>query len=203
MVCARGCSRGTQYRHGIYPNSAEQRETAEAVLAKVGEHKTLGPVKTEVVDAAAWWPAEDYHQQGARRFARSRLVSCLLPWLTSGCVRMIAPGAVSAKGRPEREKGGRGDDSMLRLSMRGEWSCGGSTALSVSAFFPMYATTARLPLRGVDGIMMDLTETREFPGWILTPVPKAATTGKAEVRGAAIVRDGEEKLRSSHLAISV
>ena len=79
-----------------------------------------------------------------------------------------------------------------------------AASFASDAFFPMYATTARLPLRGVDGMMMDLTETRELPGWILTPVPKAATTGKAEVRGATIVRDGEEeKLRSLHLTISV
>ena len=58
-----GNDKGTQYRHGIYPASEAQETTAKAVLAAVGEHKTLGPVRTEVVGASTFWNAEDYHQQ--------------------------------------------------------------------------------------------------------------------------------------------
>ena len=57
---------GTQYRSGIYVNSPEQRQLAEAsrdayakVLAKAG----YGAITTEIVDAPAYYFAEDYHQQ--------------------------------------------------------------------------------------------------------------------------------------------
>lgn len=58
-----GNDRGTQYRHGIYPHNPEQEETAKEVLEAVGEHKSLGPVQTEVKSAAQFWKAEGYHQQ--------------------------------------------------------------------------------------------------------------------------------------------
>ena len=58
-----GNDRGTQYRHGIYPETEAQTATAKAVLAAVGPHKSLGPVRTEVVQAAKFWDAEDYHMQ--------------------------------------------------------------------------------------------------------------------------------------------
>ena len=58
-----GNDRGTQYRHGIYPSTDEEEQTARAVLAALGEHKSLGHPKTEVVQAAKFWPAEDYHMQ--------------------------------------------------------------------------------------------------------------------------------------------
>jgi peptide-methionine (S)-S-oxide reductase len=57
---------GTQYRSGIYAHSAQQREAAEAsrdtyqaALAAAGR----GPVSTEILDAGAFYYAEDYHQQ--------------------------------------------------------------------------------------------------------------------------------------------
>jgi len=66
-----GNDRGTQYRHGIYPHSSEQDETARAVLAAVGEHKTLGPVQTEVEEAAKFWTAEEYHLQYLQKGGQS------------------------------------------------------------------------------------------------------------------------------------
>jgi len=57
---------GTQYRSGIYVQSASQREVAEAtrdayqrVLTTAG----AGPITTEILDAPAFYYAEDYHQQ--------------------------------------------------------------------------------------------------------------------------------------------
>lgn len=57
---------GTQYRSGIYYNSEEQRETAEAVkeayqaeLAKKG----FSPITTEIKKATAFYYAEEAHQQ--------------------------------------------------------------------------------------------------------------------------------------------
>ena len=57
---------GTQYRSGIYTFSAEQKKKAEASrmlfqkeLAKNG----MGAITTEILDAPAFYYAEDYHQQ--------------------------------------------------------------------------------------------------------------------------------------------
>jgi peptide-methionine (S)-S-oxide reductase len=57
---------GTQYRSGIYVYSPEQRRAAEAsraayqaALAKAG----YGRITTEILDAPAFYYAEEYHQQ--------------------------------------------------------------------------------------------------------------------------------------------
>ena len=57
---------GTQYRSGIYTFSPEQKQKAEASravfqreLAKAGR----GAITTEILDAPAFYYAEDYHQQ--------------------------------------------------------------------------------------------------------------------------------------------
>ena len=57
---------GTQYRSGIYVFDAAQRAAAEASrdayqarLRAAG----YGPVTTEIVEAPAFYPAEEYHQQ--------------------------------------------------------------------------------------------------------------------------------------------
>ena len=57
---------GTQYRSGIYVHSPEQRRQAEAsreayqrVLTRAG----YAQITTEILDAPAFYYAEDYHQQ--------------------------------------------------------------------------------------------------------------------------------------------
>jgi peptide-methionine (S)-S-oxide reductase len=51
---------GTQYRSAIFPQSEEQRVSAEAAIARAnGEHG--GKVVT-TIETGDWWPAEDYHQ---------------------------------------------------------------------------------------------------------------------------------------------
>ena len=58
---AQFCDRGTQYRPGIFPLSADQRESAHRTKAKWAE--TFGkPIVTEVTDAGVFWTAEEYHQ---------------------------------------------------------------------------------------------------------------------------------------------
>jgi len=55
---------GTQYRTSIFYHSAEQEaaaETSKAALAASGKFKR--PIVTEIVPAATFYPAEEYHQQ--------------------------------------------------------------------------------------------------------------------------------------------
>jgi peptide-methionine (S)-S-oxide reductase len=57
---------GTQYRSGIYVTGADQRAEAEASRAMYEaalRAKGYGPVTTEILDAPAFYFAEDYHQQ--------------------------------------------------------------------------------------------------------------------------------------------
>jgi peptide-methionine (S)-S-oxide reductase len=57
---------GTQYRSGIYVTSPAQRSAAEAskaAYAKALKAQGYGDVTTEIVDAPAFYFAEDYHQQ--------------------------------------------------------------------------------------------------------------------------------------------
>ncbi len=58
---------GTQYRSGIYVNSAGQRQAAEAAKAvyqdALAEAGHRGTITTEIVDAPEFYYAEDYHQQ--------------------------------------------------------------------------------------------------------------------------------------------
>jgi peptide-methionine (S)-S-oxide reductase len=57
---------GTQYRSGIYTYSAAQKEAAEAsrdMFAPQLKDSGYGEITTEIVDAPAFYFAEDYHQQ--------------------------------------------------------------------------------------------------------------------------------------------
>jgi len=57
---------GTQYRSGIYATTPAQKKAAEESKAMYGEAlaaKRFGAITTEVVDAPAFYFAEDYHQQ--------------------------------------------------------------------------------------------------------------------------------------------
>ena len=57
---------GTQYRSGIYCLSAAQRAAAEASRDSYQEKLAAagyGPITTEIIDAPAFYYAEDYHQQ--------------------------------------------------------------------------------------------------------------------------------------------
>lgn len=57
---------GTQYRSGIYVTSPAQREAAEASKAAYAAELSkqgYGAITTEILDAPAFYFAEDYHQQ--------------------------------------------------------------------------------------------------------------------------------------------
>jgi peptide-methionine (S)-S-oxide reductase len=57
---------GTQYRSGVYVTSAAQRATAIATrdaYAAALAARGLGTITTEIMDAPAFYYAEDYHQQ--------------------------------------------------------------------------------------------------------------------------------------------
>ena len=52
---------GTQYRSAIFFNSAEQESVARHVIAEMA-NVWDAPIVTELVPAATWYKAEDYHQ---------------------------------------------------------------------------------------------------------------------------------------------
>jgi peptide-methionine (S)-S-oxide reductase len=57
---------GTQYRSGIYVSGADRQAEARASMQAYGAalaDRGLGPVTTEIRDAADFYYAEDYHQQ--------------------------------------------------------------------------------------------------------------------------------------------
>ncbi len=57
------CDVGSQYRTGIFVHDADQRRAAEASREALRANKPFkGNVVTEIADATAFTPAEDYHQ---------------------------------------------------------------------------------------------------------------------------------------------
>jgi peptide-methionine (S)-S-oxide reductase len=64
-----GVDIGSQYRSAIFFHSDEQRQAAEASRDAAQTH--LGkPIVTEIVPAATFWPAEDYHQRYVEKNGR-------------------------------------------------------------------------------------------------------------------------------------
>jgi len=72
---------GTQYRSAIFYHSPDQKAVAEDVIAALTKEKVFDdPIITEVVPAATFYVAEDYHQE---YFARNP---------TQGyCVAVVSP----------------------------------------------------------------------------------------------------------------
>lgn len=65
---------GTQYRSAIFYHSDEQRVTAEKSRETWGASgKFSRPIVTEITEASAFYPAEDYHQ---RYLEKRGLASC-------------------------------------------------------------------------------------------------------------------------------
>lgn len=55
---------GSQYRSAVFYHSDAQRAAAEAMKARLtSEHRFPGPIVTEIVPAATFYRAEDYHQR--------------------------------------------------------------------------------------------------------------------------------------------
>ena len=62
------CDKGSQYRSGIYWHDAGQRSLAERSRDALAASGRLGaPIATEIVEAGAFYPAEEYHQDYYRR----------------------------------------------------------------------------------------------------------------------------------------
>src|SRR4026209_1078166 len=59
---------GTQYRSAIFPQTPEQKATAERVKARVAASgKWKRPITTSIEPASAWYSAEAYHQDYLRQ----------------------------------------------------------------------------------------------------------------------------------------
>lgn len=58
-----GADIGTQYRSAIFYHNEDQRRHAETIIKELDSKKIWDdPIVTEVVKAAEFYPAEDYHQ---------------------------------------------------------------------------------------------------------------------------------------------
>jgi peptide-methionine (S)-S-oxide reductase len=62
QVDRQGPDVGTQYRSAIFTHSPAQAETAAESKARA-QLRFPRPIATEIVPAATFWPAEEYHQQ--------------------------------------------------------------------------------------------------------------------------------------------
>ena len=59
-----GNDSGTQYRSAVFYHSPEQRDIAQAVIAKLSEERLYpNPIVTELSPAGQWYEAEAYHQE--------------------------------------------------------------------------------------------------------------------------------------------
>ncbi len=63
-----GNDAGTQYRSAIFPQTPEQKSTAERVKARVeASGKWKRPITTTIEPASTWYSAEGYHQDYLRK----------------------------------------------------------------------------------------------------------------------------------------
>ncbi len=64
QVDRQGPDVGSQYRSAIFYHGAEQKKTAERVMAEIrGAGSLAAPLATELAEAGPFFPAEDYHQK--------------------------------------------------------------------------------------------------------------------------------------------
>lgn len=61
------CDVGNQYRSGIYYLNEEQRQAAQASLEALKKSGRFDRIYTEIVPASAFYVAEEYHQDYARK----------------------------------------------------------------------------------------------------------------------------------------
>ena len=61
------CDIAPSYHPVVFVNSPEQRREAEASKAAIDTGKLKGRIVVPIRDAAAFWPAEGYHQQYAQK----------------------------------------------------------------------------------------------------------------------------------------
>ena len=58
-----GPDEGSQYRTAIFYHSPEQKAVAERVTAELNQKRFRGGIVTQIVPAATFWRAEEYHQK--------------------------------------------------------------------------------------------------------------------------------------------
>ena len=58
-----GPDEGSQYRSAIFYHSPEQKAVAERVTAELNQGRFRGRIVTQIVPAATFWLAEEYHQK--------------------------------------------------------------------------------------------------------------------------------------------
>ena len=58
-----GPDEGSQYRTAIFYHSPEQKAVAERVTAELNQQRFGGRIVTQIVPAATFWRAEEYHQK--------------------------------------------------------------------------------------------------------------------------------------------
>lgn len=58
-----GPDEGSQYRSAIFYHSPEQKAVAERVTAELNRQRFGGRIVTQIVPAATYWRAEEYHQK--------------------------------------------------------------------------------------------------------------------------------------------
>lgn len=73
-----GNDRGTQYRSGIYYHTDEQKVVAEEFIKEI-QPKYSSPIVVELLKAAKFWPAEDYHQHYLEKGSQKASKGCLDP----------------------------------------------------------------------------------------------------------------------------
>ncbi|GAA5261612.1 peptide-methionine (S)-S-oxide reductase MsrA [Methanocalculus sp. MC3] len=63
---------GSQYRSAIFTHSKEQEEKAHSSRERMDRSGRFGrPIVTEILPAAHFWPAEEYHQKYFRKHGHS------------------------------------------------------------------------------------------------------------------------------------
>jgi peptide-methionine (S)-S-oxide reductase len=63
---------GTQYRSVIFFHAPEQKAAAEAAVERLEKNKRYRrPITTQIVPAATFYPAEEYHQRYLEKHGRS------------------------------------------------------------------------------------------------------------------------------------
>jgi peptide-methionine (S)-S-oxide reductase len=61
------CDEGTQYRSAIFYHDAAQKRLAEESKAAIERAGKVRPIVTQIVEAGAFYPAEEYHQHYYRK----------------------------------------------------------------------------------------------------------------------------------------
>ena len=65
------CDRGPSYRPAVFVNGPEQKKIAEDSRAQAAKQLKMGMMATPILPLGAFWPAEEYHRDYAKRHAFS------------------------------------------------------------------------------------------------------------------------------------